>query len=139
MVFCYEFIGTFVLVGAVNASGGNAAAIGLTLFVLLLCLGPITGGHMNPAVTIGVWINRSLKACKDRTFASQTVQALLVILAQCCGALFASWVFFALLTLDDENGKADTDVFPHLEPHTMAKIQTRKTRRNIMASLAPGM
>ena len=61
-VFTYEFIGTFALVGAINCSKGDAACCGITLFFMLLVLGPITGGHMNPAVTLGVFINK----CHDR-------------------------------------------------------------------------
>lgn len=54
----YEFIGTFFLVACVNATMGNPACVGLTLFFLLLLAGPITGAHFNPSVTLGVYINK---------------------------------------------------------------------------------
>src|ERR1700730_3230346 len=74
-----EFVGTFALVffgaGAICAdqylrtssngqSGlgllGIALAYGLTVAVLLSSLGHISGGHFNPAVTIGFWVTRKL-------------------------------------------------------------------------------
>ena len=60
IIFFYEFIGTFFLVAVINATGGSAIAIGLSLFFLLVLGGPITGAHYNPAITIGVLINRSM-------------------------------------------------------------------------------
>ena len=75
MVFCYELLGTFCLVGAINASSANPAAIGLTFFFLLLLCSPISGGHMNPAVTLGVFINRVSAARENGTFGSLIFQA----------------------------------------------------------------
>ena len=61
-----EFIGTFALVfigaGAASivggAAGGGITAVafahGLTLMIFICAYGSISGGHMNPAVTVGV-------------------------------------------------------------------------------------
>jgi aquaporin Z len=58
-----EFIGTFFLVltvGCVVAVGGAGVipplAIGSALMVMVYAGGHLSGGHYNPAVTLGVWL-----------------------------------------------------------------------------------
>lgn len=115
VIFMYEFLGTFCLVGVINATKGDASAIGLTLFFLLLLAGPITGAHFNPAVTIGVYINRMRTTA---TFVSDTAQALIMIGAQICGALVGMYCFLQIL--DELNGEKvlNKGDFPHLKPKT---------------------
>lgn len=66
---CAEFIGTFWLVlggcgSAVLAAAfpelgigfaGVALAFGLTVLTAVYALGPVSGGHFNPAVSVGLW------------------------------------------------------------------------------------
>lgn len=68
-----EFIGVFVFVfigaGAAilsTASGagmvGIALATGLALGVAISALGHISGGHLNPAVTVGAWVTGKIES-----------------------------------------------------------------------------
>jgi aquaporin Z len=84
-----EFIGTFFLVLTVGCTViGNGAgafaplAIGSALMVMIFAGGHISGGHFNPAVTLGVWL-RGKCAAKDVApyMISQTVGALVAAFA----------------------------------------------------------
>ena len=70
-----EALGTGLLVATVVGSGimaetlthdtalallGNTLATGAMLVVLITILGPISGAHFNPAVSLVFWLNRSL-------------------------------------------------------------------------------
>jgi aquaporin Z len=56
-----EFIGTFFLVLTIGLSG-DPLAIGLTLAVMVYMGGHISGGHYNPAVSLGVFLRGKLSA-----------------------------------------------------------------------------
>ena len=49
--YIVEFFGTILFVYIILATG-NALAIGATLALLTLLMGGISGGHVNPAVSI---------------------------------------------------------------------------------------
>src|SRR5262245_31594030 len=67
-----EFIGTFALifvgVGAIYQSAGLLAvalAHGLTIAVMVSATGAISGGHLNPAVTFGLWVGGKIDLRKS--------------------------------------------------------------------------
>lgn len=92
-----EAFGTFMLMGSVlgaafysfgapsGAAGilGVAFAIGLTVMALAFALGQISGGHFNPAVTLGLVAGGRFEASKAPSY----------ILAQVIGACAACGVF----------------------------------------------
>ena len=48
--FVAEFVGTFVFLGVILATG-EAIPIGLALAVVIFLIGRVSGGHVNPAVS----------------------------------------------------------------------------------------
>ncbi len=64
-----EFIGTFFFVLTVGCTVINGAsgvipplAIGSVLMVMIFATGHISGGHLNPAVTLAVWMRGKMSA-----------------------------------------------------------------------------
>jgi len=90
-----EFIGTFFLV-LVVALTGNAAAIGVTLMVMVFAGGHISGAHYNPAVTLAVLI-RGKVSSRDAI-----IYIVVQIMAAIVAALMAKWYIgdMGVATLD---------------------------------------
>lgn len=81
-----EFFGTAVLAMAVLSMSiyktlpyFPAGAAGFTLALMVLVIGPISGSHINPAITLGQWTLRKVT----------TLTALVYIVAQMLGGLVA--------------------------------------------------
>lgn len=97
-----EFIGTFWLVfggcgSALLAAGfpgvgiglmGVSLAFGLTVLTIAYSLGHISGAHLNPAVTIGLWAGGRIGA-KD---------ILPYVLSQVAGGIAAAGVLYVIVT-----------------------------------------
>jgi aquaporin NIP len=94
-----EFVGTFVLVlagtGAIVANDishgqvgvvGIGLAFGLSVFAMIFLLGPISGAHINPAVTCALFIARRTPMYLSLSY----------IVCQCAGAITASLLLFLL-------------------------------------------
>lgn len=82
-----EFLGTAILASVVLSMAARTgfpffAAIiaGLTLGLMVLVIGPSSGAHINPAVTVGLWTQRKI----------ETAAALMYVGAQMLGAA-AAW------------------------------------------------
>jgi aquaporin Z len=91
----YEFFGTFIITFALNASEGNAICVGLTLYFLYMLINPFTGCHVNPAVSLGIWLNM------DKSYHT-SIQLVNYFLAQICGACMSSVLIFELGTFSDK-------------------------------------
>ncbi len=55
-----EFLGTFLLVLALFASGGSALMVGGTLAGIMLLVGKLSGAHVNPAISAAMYMKGSL-------------------------------------------------------------------------------
>jgi aquaporin Z len=88
MKYAVELFGTFVLVfaglgTAVLAGGqvgnvGVAMAFGLSLLAMAYALGPVSGCHINPAVTFGMLLSRRMSAKEAAGYwVSQVIGAIL--------------------------------------------------------------
>jgi aquaporin Z len=60
MKLLFEFLGTFLLVFMVFASAGNPLILGLTLTFIILMIGNLSGGLVNPAITAAMYFSGSL-------------------------------------------------------------------------------
>ena len=114
-----EFIGTFALVffgaGAAcvdwyphssNALGllGIALANGLAMAILVCALGHISGGHFNPAITIGFWVTKRLN----------TLDTVAYWTAQLAGATAAAFLLKAVIPEETWHAVAlGTPMFAH--------------------------
>ncbi|MDQ3123858.1 MAG: aquaporin [bacterium] len=93
-----EFLGTAVLATvAINVSRSQigigyfvAIAVGAAFALLVLLFGGTSGGHFNPAVTIGLWTLRKI----------QTLQAIAYLAVQMLGGL-AAWQLANYFVGDD--------------------------------------
>jgi aquaporin Z len=94
-----ELIGTFALVlfgcGAVVLGGfdhvgqlGIALAFGLAIVAMAYGIGPISGCHINPAVSFGMWVAQRMSA-RD---------LLGYVIAQCAGAIAGAAVLYLIAT-----------------------------------------
>ena len=97
-----ELFGTFWLVfggcgSALFAAGipdlgigfaGVALAFGLTVLTMAYAVGHISGGHFNPAVTIGLWISGRFNSKEIAPY----------IISQCVGAVLAATALYLILS-----------------------------------------
>ncbi len=65
---------------------GVALAFGLTVLTMVYAIGPISGCHLNPAVTVGLWVGRRFPA-KD---------VLPYIVAQVAGAVVGAGILYVI-------------------------------------------
>ena len=100
-----EVLGSFFLFATVIGSGimaeqlaggnfavallGNTLATGAMLFVLITMLGPISGAHFNPAVSLVFWLRGELT----------TETALAYVAAQLAGGLLGVWAAHLMFDL----------------------------------------
>jgi aquaporin Z len=55
-----EYIGAFFFILSIFASGGNPLIIGAALTLVIFLVSNISGGYVNPAVSLAMYMNGSL-------------------------------------------------------------------------------
>lgn len=68
-VLVFVAVGTAVFAGADVGAFGVAIAFGLTLLAIVYFIGPISGAHVNPAVTLGALLTGQIAARKAGIYA----------------------------------------------------------------------
>src|SRR4029453_5149868 len=110
-----EFIGTFFLVLTIGCTGIGAGAgviaplaIGAALLVMVFAGGHISGGHYNPAVTVGVLLRGKV----------QVADVVPYMIAQAAGATVAALLVIKVLRA----GAPVTPISPHVGPALLAEF-----------------
>lgn len=98
-----EIIGTFVLVlfgtgtavlgGGIDGVGilGISMAFGLSIVAMAYCIGTVSGCHVNPAVSVAMFVNKRINAAELGLY----------IGGQIIGAVLGSLTLYTFLTLSD--------------------------------------
>ena len=67
-VLVFGGVGTAVLAGAGVGALGIAFAFGLSLLVMAYAIGPVSGCHINPAVTLGVLLRKGMTVAEAGSY-----------------------------------------------------------------------
>jgi len=67
----------------------GALAFGLVVVAMAYAIGPISGAHLNPAVTLGIWVSGKMKV----------MQMLMYMAAQTLGAIFGAFLLWLTTSL----------------------------------------
>ena len=78
--------GTAVLAGSAAGNVGISLAFGLTVLTMAYAIGHISGCHLNPAITLGLWAGKRFP----------TNEILPYIIAQVLGAISASGILYII-------------------------------------------
>lgn len=85
-------------VGGGTGTLGVALAFGLSVVAMAYCIGNISGCHINPAITLGVWLNGKM----------ETKDAFMYMLFQVVGAIIGSLILSLLVSTGGHAGPTMT-------------------------------
>jgi aquaporin Z len=86
-VLVFGGVGSAVIAGKVIGPLGVAFAFGLSLLAMAYAIGPISGCHINPAVTVGLLVGKRLTVA----------EAIQYWIGQVIGAIVAAFVLFVVV------------------------------------------
>lgn len=96
-----ELIGTFILTTAVLVTSSNIIVIAIAYMALSLLFGKISGGHLNPIVTVSLLATKQISPIKAFGY----------LAAQLLGAMLALIVVTQFLSANTETAAAGIEVF----------------------------
>jgi glycerol uptake facilitator-like aquaporin len=82
-----EFLGTYLLVLAIFASGGSPIVIGLTLALIVFLISGVSGANVNPAVSLAALLNGFMDGTKFISY----------VVVQLAGGAAAYYTYQALM------------------------------------------
>ena len=82
-----EFLGTMLFILTIIATGGSSIITGAVLVIIIFLIGNVSGGHVNPVVSLSMFLSGSLSLS---TFIAYTVVQLL-------GGLTAVYAYKAIV------------------------------------------
>ena len=100
LVCLNEFMGQIFFMYAVLVSGGSGSdSWGITgplaLFAVVNIFGGISGGHFNPAVTLGVYV-------REAKWEKNFIMMVTIILSQICGAIVGMLIAGQVLQIEKD-------------------------------------
>ena len=129
-----EFIGTFLLVflavgaavSGIKSVGmlGVALAFGIVLMALAYSIGPTSGCHVNPAVSLAFWLSKRQSG----------KEAGLYMVAQFLGAAFGGFVLWVLVNsggVADQTGGLGTNAFGGDGPNALGAFLTEASQSTV--------
>jgi len=90
LLFVYEFLGTFLLLTAINFSNNNNLIVPCGVFLGVVIVGKRTGGHFNLGVTIGVFVMKG-------QFRKNLKAFFIYFVAELLGAFFGMFIAWCYL------------------------------------------
>lgn len=142
--YIVEFIGTFFLVLVVGLTviepgAGILAplAIGSTLMIMVYAGGPISGGHYNPAVTLGMWMREQCDAKDAAVY--MIVQIVAGIVAAMIVSYFKGYPMLTAMTPDVPKAVLNEFLFTFALVFVVLNVATsKKSAGNSYFGLAIG-
>jgi aquaporin Z len=84
--YAAEYVGAFFFILSIFVSGGNPLVIGGALALVIFLIAGVSGGHVNPAVSLAMMMNNSIN----------TVEFAGYVAAQLAGGASAYYAYRAL-------------------------------------------
>jgi aquaporin Z len=102
-MYAGEFVGTFFLVltvgcNVLTGSVGAALSIGAILMAMIFAIGPVSGAHLNPAVTLSIFLSTNSRRDPEQKGAQPMdfSVACMYVFVQLMAGIVAGWVYVSV-------------------------------------------